>query len=260
MSSLDRDSNLIGSSSSTQLLAAFLLPPLAWGCGQAAHPRGDEVSSPLVAADAWWTLPTPCPTGARLVGDAPPKGTSIQCLMPDGLRHGRFTRWYPSLSMETNGEYVLGRRSGRWRQWTEYGNLLEERWFASVAVCIVDEQTGRPAVGVYVAIVPSNHPGAEGFTDEHGLAVIGSVPSGSAKLYAVRHRYLRRHFPEIDQSVHLKRGIDNHVSLTMRGLSEMDLGTRRSCREYVAPDVRVRAPDLTPNRGMPIPPFGSGDL
>ena len=44
----------------------------------------------------------------------------------DGLRHGPAFGWYPDGSRRSEGQYVQGRKSGRWVYWREDGSIDKE--------------------------------------------------------------------------------------------------------------------------------------
>ena len=63
----------------------------------------------------------PCPDGASLKGDAPPKGTLQWCAREDGVKDGRWTEWHPNGHVKTEGQHVDGKMEGRWVTYFDTG-------------------------------------------------------------------------------------------------------------------------------------------
>jgi hypothetical protein len=94
-----------------------------------------------------------CPTGATLIGAAPPYGDLQRCELPGGVRHGKsrawfddgrpryetewwegrkhgkFTLWHANGRKRAEGEDHHGVPVGRWITWAEDGTVTQERTF-----------------------------------------------------------------------------------------------------------------------------------
>lgn len=87
--------------------------------------QADDTWGPQAPQEAWWEEAQPCPDGAELVGAPPPEGTTVQCLLRSGERHGRVSVWFPNGHEGTYGEYVRDERHGRWMHWLHGRKLVE---------------------------------------------------------------------------------------------------------------------------------------
>jgi hypothetical protein len=77
---------------------------------------------------AWWAERDPCPDGAELVGDVPPKQRVLECRLRDGRQHGFSSVWFGSGHEGTLTEYRNGVRHGRWLHWMHGRKLVEGRF------------------------------------------------------------------------------------------------------------------------------------
>jgi hypothetical protein len=66
-----------------------------------------------------------CPEGASLAGAPPPSGTALWCQLPSGARHGRYLRFFSSGKRAEEGEFLNGKKNGRWTEFYEDGSPRE---------------------------------------------------------------------------------------------------------------------------------------
>jgi len=66
-----------------------------------------------------------CPEGASLAGAAPPGGTALWCQLASGTKHGAFVRWFATGQRAETGEYMNGKRNGRWVEYYQDGSERE---------------------------------------------------------------------------------------------------------------------------------------
>jgi hypothetical protein len=60
----------------------------------ASDAPGDGLGrAPAFVLDGWWKKADPCPRGASLRGDVPPRGREIECVTAAGARHGYRATW-----------------------------------------------------------------------------------------------------------------------------------------------------------------------
>lgn len=88
-------------------------------------PKKADTWTPQSPQEAWWEETPPCPEGTTLVGAPPPRGQTVQCLLPSGERHGRVSVWFPNGHEGTYGEYERDQRHGRWMHWLHGRKLME---------------------------------------------------------------------------------------------------------------------------------------
>ena len=67
-----------------------------------------------------------CPDGARLEGEAPPRGVKQWCAREDGTQHGPSVFWYPFGRKRVEANFCKGRLCGAYRQWWDNGQLAQE--------------------------------------------------------------------------------------------------------------------------------------
>lgn len=60
----------------------------------------------------------PCPDGTKRAGDVFPKSRFIHCKKPDGKLHGPFVLWDLYGVRDKTGEYINGKRHGKWILWS----------------------------------------------------------------------------------------------------------------------------------------------
>jgi hypothetical protein len=93
-----------------------------------------------------------CPSGARIVGAAPPEGHLQRCMRGgvrhgpsrgwyeggrvrfetqwwDGKKHGRFSLWYENGRKRAEGQDRHGVPAGTWTSWDEEGRVVQQRTF-----------------------------------------------------------------------------------------------------------------------------------
>jgi len=90
----------------------------------------------------------PCATGGEPPRSTPFKGTK-QCIQrkdPAGryLNDGKYVEWYPNGNLALQGEYKMGRKTGKWMEWDIDGKKISERWFEDGQ----EQKPTRPVVGV----------------------------------------------------------------------------------------------------------------
>ena len=72
-----------------------------------------------------------CPSGAKLRGKAPPRGTAQWCEASDLFgkmqKNGPFLTWHENGRIRSMGYFVDGERHGDWKQWDESGRLLRQQ-------------------------------------------------------------------------------------------------------------------------------------
>lgn len=66
-----------------------------------------------------------CPEGASLAGAAPPGGTALWCQLASGAKHGAYVRWFATGQRAETGEYMNGKRNGRWVEFYQDGSERE---------------------------------------------------------------------------------------------------------------------------------------
>lgn len=74
-----------------------------------------------------------CPDGARVTGDAPPRGAQQWCERVFGggppARHGPYRAWHANGRIKVDGAYADGLKVGRWTFWHANGRRQEEGEF-----------------------------------------------------------------------------------------------------------------------------------
>jgi antitoxin component YwqK of YwqJK toxin-antitoxin module len=69
----------------------------------------------------------PCASGTQLRGKAPPDGTAQWCVKEGGsTKHGKWTEWYASGKLKSEGQYVDGKMDGLWVSYHDGGVKKEE--------------------------------------------------------------------------------------------------------------------------------------
>ncbi len=83
----------------------------------------------------------PCPAGAELLGDAPPKGVEEWCQKRTAddryVKHGPYRSWFKNGRKKVRGAYRDGQRHGPWREWYRSGQPALEGTYTD------GKQTGR---------------------------------------------------------------------------------------------------------------------
>ena len=123
------------------LLLALVPFAFAAGCAatppQAAAPAFEAQSEPAEPENTWtpqspqekwWEAQPPCPAGAALVGDVPPRGRVLECKTPDGKRNGMSSVWFENGHSGTLTEYENDVPNGRWLYWLHGQKLVEGRF------------------------------------------------------------------------------------------------------------------------------------
>jgi hypothetical protein len=113
----------------------FALTILLCACVEAATPPAspqppepkEDTWTPQSPQKAWWKEPSPCPEGASLVGEPPPKGQAVECLDASGKRNGLSSIWFGSGHAGTMTEYKAGVPDGEWLYWVHGQKLIEGR-------------------------------------------------------------------------------------------------------------------------------------
>jgi hypothetical protein len=125
---------------SPTLIPALVLAALSSGCSVRDEParapttfasttvEAENTWTPQSPQEKWWERATPCPAGATLVGDVPPKGMALECRSPDGKRNGRSSVWFSSGDSGTYTEYENDVAHGRWAYWL-HNHMLVEGYF-----------------------------------------------------------------------------------------------------------------------------------
>jgi hypothetical protein len=93
-----------------------------------ASAKGPEVNTwgPQSPQSTWWEpAEAACPEGAKLVGAPPPKGNTVQCVLPDGKPHGRSSVWFENGHEGTLTEHKNGVRYGKWMYWLHNHTMAE---------------------------------------------------------------------------------------------------------------------------------------
>lgn len=118
-------------------------------------PPEENTWGPQSPQPKWFEEKTPCPEGAKLVGQLPPKGNVVECVDPMGHPHGLSSVWFPNGHEGTMTEYKNGTRHGRWMHWLHNHVLVEgtfkegrrdgewKYWFDDVAGFDLDARYNR---------------------------------------------------------------------------------------------------------------------
>jgi len=67
-----------------------------------------------------------CPDGARLEGEAPPRGVKQWCVLEDGTQQGPSVFWFSFGRKRVEANFCKGRLCGVYRQWWDNGQLEQE--------------------------------------------------------------------------------------------------------------------------------------
>jgi len=78
----------------------------------------------LCAVPALALDPIKCSDGTTLTGDAPPKGTQQQCVLPDGSLQGEQRVWYHDGKLMEQRRFDHGREHGEQKAWWPNGQLM----------------------------------------------------------------------------------------------------------------------------------------
>ena len=120
-----------------------------------AAPPEENTWGPQSPQPKWFEEKPPCPEGANLVGQLPPKGNVVECVNAAGLPHGLSSVWFPNGHEGTMTEYKNGTRHGRWMHWLHNHVLVEgsfkegrrdgdwRYWFDDVAGFDLDARYNR---------------------------------------------------------------------------------------------------------------------
>ena len=67
-----------------------------------------------------------CPEGARIQGEAPPRGVKQWCALEDGTQQGPSVFWFAFGRRRVEASFCEGRLCGAYRRWWDNGQLAEE--------------------------------------------------------------------------------------------------------------------------------------
>jgi hypothetical protein len=104
--------------------AVVVSPPVEARSPPAAHREPASAASEAKGPPQEGPISS-CPEGASLAGAAPPAGSALWCQLPSGSRHGHYLRWYPSGKRAEEGEFLNGKKNGRWTEFYEDGSERE---------------------------------------------------------------------------------------------------------------------------------------
>ena len=114
-----------------------------------------------------------CPPESAAWGEAPPRGRWMECRLPDGTRHGKYTTWdlkgrvledgsfqrghkhghwaahHTNGRPASEGSYEGGQKVGLWTSWAKNGTVRERAWYEAGRVVKLENPGAgtRPAPG-----------------------------------------------------------------------------------------------------------------
>src|SRR5207244_1698295 len=101
-----------------------------------------------------------CPFEGRISGWPPPAGLSQWCEIEDAqgrlVKNGPWMAWYESGKIKAVGEYIQGKRHGRWLVWNPGGDLISDRKYKFGQLMKEESPTERTEAPAPVPVSPSD--------------------------------------------------------------------------------------------------------